>query len=155
MKKAIVILTALALIFALCACGGSENSSASPDEAASTEAKPFFQGKWEMETLESEASMPDDFEAKVSMEITDIQSFTYTEKYTVEGTATELVSTGTFYEKDGIAVFTYTHTTADNQGSKTENNKIGKFTGRIRDDKLEITITSGGVPIKLVFHRTL
>ena len=59
MKKAIVILTALALIFALCACGGSENSSASPDEAASTEAKPFFPGKWVMETSESTASIPE------------------------------------------------------------------------------------------------
>ena len=52
MKKAIAIITALALMFALCACGSSGSSSASLDEAASTEAKPFFPGKWVMETLE-------------------------------------------------------------------------------------------------------
>ena len=153
MKKAIVIITALALVFALCACGGSESSSASPDEAASTEAKPFFPGKCVMETSESTASIPEGFEAEVTMEITDIQSFTYTEKDIYNGVATEFVRTGTYYENDGIAVFTYTHTTAYQQGGTADSDELGRFTGKIKDYKLVISITNSDVTSTLTFHR--
>ena len=153
MKKAIAIITALALMFALCACGSSGSSSASLDEAASTEAKPFFPGKWVMETSESTASIPEGFEAEVTMEITDIQSFTYTEKDIYNGVATEFVRTGTYYENDGIAVFTYTHTTAYQQGGTADSDELGRFTGKIKDDKLVISITSSDVTSTLTFHR--
>lgn len=152
MKKAIVLITALALIFALCACGGSGSSSASPDETTVEATKSAFVGNWVMESYESTYQPPDGSEIDVTLEITSAKKFTYTEKQVVEGISSEIIRTGSYYESGNNITFTYDHTTASQQESTAESDNKGVFTGVLEGSKLKVFFYSD-VNSTLIFKR--
>ena len=152
MKKLLIIISALALEFALCACGGSGSSSASPDETTVETTKSPFVGSWVMESYESTYQPPDGSQIDVTLEITSAKKFTYNEKQVVEGASTEITKTGSYYESGNNITFTYDHTVASQQGSTGESDGKGVFTGVLEGKKLKVSFYSD-VTSTLTFKR--
>lgn len=161
MKKAISLVLALILVFALCACGSSASktgdSSAVTDvtkEVETTKAPSGIEGSWVMESYDSGTQMPVGATFEVTMEIT-ADSFTYDEKDNIEGQESEFKMEGVCTIDGNTAKFSAKHSVAkfSAQSSETEIENPADFTGTLENEKLTLNIENNGVKTVIVLKR--
>ena len=168
MKKAIALVLALMLTFALCACGGSgssttDSSASKTDSSAvtdvtkeveTTKAPSGIEGSWVMESYDSGTQMPVGATFEVTMEIT-ADSFTYDEKDNIEGQESEFKMEGVCTIDGNTAKFSAKHSVAkfSTQSSETEIENPSDFTGTLENEKLTLNIENNGVKTVIVLKR--
>ena len=168
MKKAIALVLALMLTFALCACGGSgssttDSSASKTDSSAvtdvtkeveTTKAPSGIEGSWVMESYDSGTQMPVGATFEVAMEIT-ADSFTYDEKDNIEGQESEFKMEGVCTIDGNTAKFSAKHSVAkfSSQSSETEIENPADFTGTLENEKLTLNIENNGIKTVIVLKR--
>ena len=167
MKKAIALVLALMLTFALCACNGStsktDSSASKTDSSAvtdvtkaqdTTKAPSGIEGSWVMESYDSGTQMPVGATFEVTMEIT-ADSFTYDEKDNIEGQESEFKMEGVCNIDGNTAKFSAKHSVAkfSAQSSETEIENPADFTGTLENEKLTLNIENNGIKTVIVLKR--
>lgn len=140
MKKLAAILLSLMFVFALCACGSDDSSTADSSTAESSESESVV-GKWTMESYEDKGDMPEGTKVDAKMEMNDDNTFTFTVEKTISSLNGNFVVTGTYEETDDKIKFDSKHATTTALGQTSETDEPDDFTGEFKEDKLTVTNT--------------